>query len=118
MSTSKCLTMVDSKKKFTKDELLTNLMIYWTNGNILSSQRYYKENFGETIQKLSQKYVSVPTAYADCPNEFFRLPIEIAKSTYNITQVTSFKQGGHFAAFEIPRELAEDIFKFAKSLSL
>ena len=32
-------------RKFTKDELLTIIMIYWTNGNIVSSQRYYKELF-------------------------------------------------------------------------
>ena len=31
-------------KKFTLDELLTNIMIYWTSGNIASSQRFYKEN--------------------------------------------------------------------------
>ena len=33
-------------RKFTKDELLTIIMIYWLNGNIVSSQRYYKEYFG------------------------------------------------------------------------
>ena len=32
--------------KFTLDELLTNIMIYWTSGNIASSQRFYKENIG------------------------------------------------------------------------
>lgn len=31
--------------KFTNDELLTMIMIYWTNGNIVSSQRFYREFF-------------------------------------------------------------------------
>ena len=30
---------------FTMDELLTNVMIYWLNGNIKASQRFYKEYF-------------------------------------------------------------------------
>ena len=32
-------------KKFSIDDLLTNIMVYWINGNIMPSQRYYKENF-------------------------------------------------------------------------
>ena len=32
-------------KKYTLDELLTNIMIYWTSGNIMPSQRFYKEFF-------------------------------------------------------------------------
>ena len=34
-------------KKFTMDELLTNVMIYWLNGCITSSQRFYKENLSK-----------------------------------------------------------------------
>ena len=30
---------------FTMDELITNVMIYWLNGNIKSSVRFYKEFF-------------------------------------------------------------------------
>lgn len=43
-------------EKFTLDELLTNIMIYWTSGNIASSQRFYKENLGRknTIAKYVQ----------------------------------------------------------------
>lgn len=42
------------RKKFTLDELLTNVMIYWTSNNIASSQRYYYENFQyyDTIKLL------------------------------------------------------------------
>ena len=37
-------------EKFTLDELLTNIMIYWTSGNIASSQRFYKENVANLIE--------------------------------------------------------------------
>ena len=40
-------------KKFTMDELLTNVMIYWLNGNIGSSMRLYKEYFGN-VQFLTE----------------------------------------------------------------
>lgn len=35
-------------EKFTLDELLTNVMIYWISNNVTSSLRYYKESFGST----------------------------------------------------------------------
>ena len=31
-------------RKFTMDELLTNVMIYWVNNNFTASVRFYKEN--------------------------------------------------------------------------
>lgn len=33
------------ERKFSKDEIITMVMIYWLNQNIVSSQRYYRENF-------------------------------------------------------------------------
>lgn len=35
------------RRKFSLDELLTNVMLYWTTGSITSSQRFYKENLGQ-----------------------------------------------------------------------
>lgn len=34
-------------RKFSLDDLLTNIMIYWTTRTITSSQRFYKENMGQ-----------------------------------------------------------------------
>lgn len=36
-------------RKFSLEDVLTNIMIYWTTGTIVSSQRYYKENLGQGI---------------------------------------------------------------------
>lgn len=41
-------------EKFTMDELLTNVMIYWTSGNIAASQRFYKENMNSMMQLYSK----------------------------------------------------------------
>lgn len=40
-------------KKFTLDEILTNIMIYWSTGTITSSMRFYKETISNTrLQKI------------------------------------------------------------------
>ena len=47
-------------EKFTMDELLTNVMIYWLNGNIGSSMRLYKEYFGNmTVFLQLDGYVAI-----------------------------------------------------------
>jgi len=106
------------ERKFTKDELLTTISIYWFNGNILSSQRYYKEFFNEEQAfTLIRKYVATPTGYAALPHDIGeRQPVEIVSEMFNVSQYTLFSDGGHFAAFEMPKELAKDIFDFAKKL--
>lgn len=45
-------------RKYTLDELLTLVMIYWTNGNIANSQRYYREFFTDENLRVLMEYVS------------------------------------------------------------
>lgn len=40
-----------SCRKYSLDDLLTNVMIYWTSGCIVSSMRFYKENFGKGLDQ-------------------------------------------------------------------
>lgn len=42
-------------RKFSLDDLLTNVMIYWTSGSITSSMRFYKENFGKGLNEPHTK---------------------------------------------------------------
>jgi len=44
-------------QKFTLDELLTNIMIYWVSNNVASSMRYYKENAGLLMDDNLNKLV-------------------------------------------------------------
>ncbi|KAK0411861.1 hypothetical protein QR680_005884 [Steinernema hermaphroditum] len=101
-------------KKFTLDEVLTIVMIYWTNGNIAASQRFYKEFFMDpNIDHLGMQYLSAPTGYAcfrnDVPNT---IPEEIVAANANLTHFKEYPDGGHFAAFELPKLLAGDVFTF------
>ncbi|XGW05773.1 hypothetical protein V3C99_016268 [Haemonchus contortus] len=105
-------------KKFSRDELLTIVMIYWLNGNIVSSQRFYREFFLDDRNRALQKqYLAVPTAHLSAMNEFFdKTPPEISSVLYNLTHYTEVADVGHFAAFEMPRPVAVDIFDFVKKL--
>lgn len=93
---------------FTMDELITIVMIYWTNGNIVPSQRYYREYFyNYNSIEATKKYVSVPTGYAAFPHDLGeRVPPEIFSLHYNTTLYTLMDKGGHFAAFQRPKDLA------------
>ncbi|CAB3398505.1 unnamed protein product [Caenorhabditis bovis] len=104
-------------KKFTNDELLTIVMIYWTNGNIVASQRFYREFFlDKTIKAFEKHYVSIPTGHASAINELYDLcPVEVSSRLFNITHYTEIDMG-HFAAFEQPKLLAQSLFKFVSDL--
>ncbi|KAM9383193.1 epoxide hydrolase 1-like [Phaethornis superciliosus] len=104
------------ESKYSLDELLTNVMIYWVTSSIVSSMRYYKENFGSDpyLTHDARFPVYVPTGIAAFPQEIVHTPRAWAKTTYkNIITYSYMPRGGHFAAFEEPRLLAQDIFHFA-----
>ncbi|XP_003747377.1 epoxide hydrolase 1 [Galendromus occidentalis] len=105
-------------KKFTVDDILTNIMVYYATGSIISSQRYYRENFATGVAvELSKIPVFVPTGYAVFPNEVLCVPKFVASTTLkNITTMTYQKDGGHFAAFEQPDLLEKDIRLFVKEV--
>lgn len=103
------------ENSFTKDELLTNITIYWVTQTINTSIRTYAEGARATYAspegpKAAQK-VEVPTGVATFPGEA-PLPIEWAKRMVNVQQYTKMPKGGHFAALEEPKLWVEDIRKF------
>jgi microsomal epoxide hydrolase len=105
-------------RHYSMDELLTNVMIYWTTGTIASSQRFYKEHFRNPETPLYERApVLVPTGIASFPHEILRQPKNFLSYKFrNITSYTDMARGGHFGAFEEPRLLADDIFKFASTV--
>ncbi|XP_076140331.1 epoxide hydrolase 1-like [Alosa pseudoharengus] len=107
------------ERKFSLDDLLTNVMIYWTTRSITSSMRFYKENFSENIQKRvdSKVSVSVPTGLAAFPQELFHTPRSWARRKFrNILSYSYMPSGGHFAAFEEPQLLANDFREFVRKV--
>ncbi|OBS60226.1 hypothetical protein A6R68_08653 [Neotoma lepida] len=106
---------------FSLEDLLTNIMIYWTTGTIVSSQRYYKENLGQgfMVHRHEKMKVFVPTGYSAFPSEIMHAPEKWVKVKYpKLISYSYMERGGHFAAFEEPKLLAQDIRKFVSQVEL
>lgn len=105
---------------FTKDELLTNLTIYWATQTITSAIRLYYEaavSLRQEQKNTEIKKVEVPTGVAIFPKDLVPAPREFAERLFNVQQWTEMPRGGHFTAMEQPDLFAADVRKFAKSLS-
>jgi microsomal epoxide hydrolase len=105
----------DVERRFTKDELLTNITIYWATQTINSSTRLYYETM-HTGRFGFADYVSVPTGCAIFPKEIFRPPRRWAEGHFNIQHWKRLPSGGHFAALEEPELLVEDVREFFRKL--
>jgi pimeloyl-ACP methyl ester carboxylesterase len=101
----------DPEKVFTKDELLTNITLYWLTQTAASSARIYYESRHAPPANAGRR-VEVPTACADFPKEIIWSPRRWLEGRYNITRCTEMPRGGHFAAFEQPELLVADVRAF------
>ncbi|XP_051908650.1 epoxide hydrolase 1 [Hippocampus zosterae] len=104
-------------RKFCLDDLLTNVMIYWTSGCIIPSMRFYKENFSRLDSPHTTMPVTVPAGFACFPNELMHTPqLWVRQKFHKLLTYTHMARGGHFAAMEEPRLMAEDINNFIKKV--
>ncbi|MFD9186936.1 epoxide hydrolase family protein [Streptomyces phaeochromogenes] len=99
-----------------RDQLLTNVMLYWLTGTAGSSARIYYERahaagWGEPVQPST-----APTALAVFPWDNFIPLRHVADRTENIMRWTEFDRGGHFAAMEEPDLLVGDVRAFFHEL--
>lgn len=106
----------DVESVFTRDELLTNITIYWVTGTITSSTRLYYETFKGGRIGLLEKKVEVPTGVARFPKEIMRFPRKWVENHFNVTHWTDMPRGGHFAAMEQPDLYLEDVRKFFRTV--
>lgn len=118
----------DLDKVFTKDELLTNIMIYWVTNTGTSSARIYYESrhmlggLGPTPFPRPEGRVSVPTGCGAFPYQYDRrgTPVNTntadarkgAETRYNVVHFTTAPRGGHFPAYEEPTLWLDDIRTF------
>lgn len=101
------------ESRFTKDELLTNLTIYWATETINSSIRLYYE----TAHNPGQwGRVEVPTGMLMSPKDLFPTPREWAERSYNVTHWTDIDRGGHFLEWEEPELVAENVRAFFRPM--
>jgi pimeloyl-ACP methyl ester carboxylesterase len=101
----------DIEAVFSKDELLTNITIYWATETIASSFRPYWDH-GHDPNRRSWTEITVHCGIAIFPKDRTAPPREFAERSYNIQRWTEMPRGGHFAALEQPALLADDIREF------
>jgi epoxide hydrolase len=115
----------DPEKAFTKDDLLTNVMIYWVSETSASSMRRYgmgqrsrnaAANLSRPTAGGDTRRVAVPTACAVFPGEATLSPRKWVEARFNITRWTEMPRGGHFAPLEAPDLLVDDIRAFFREL--
>jgi epoxide hydrolase len=104
------------EKSYTRDQLITNVMLYWVTETIGSSARLYWEHLHAGSRSGAPRFVSVPTGVARYPKEVVRYPRAWVERAYNVTYWAVMPRGGHFAAMEEPLLFAEDLRTFFKTV--
>ncbi len=104
---------------YSKDQLLTNIMIYVMTGSFTTGAWYYRGLMEEGgVQLTEGQRCETPTAFANFPGEalYAAPPRSWAERGYNITRWTDMATGGHFAAMEEPDLFVTDLRQWAASL--
>lgn len=103
---------------FSKDQPLTNVMIYLVTGSFGTATWMYRGAADEGSQRMPKNArVAVPTAMANFPAEFMpHPPRSWVERGYNLVRWTEMDRGGHFAAFEEPETFASDVLGFVREL--
>jgi pimeloyl-ACP methyl ester carboxylesterase len=106
----------DVESAFSKDDLLTNISLYWFTQSIGSATQMYWENRLQPMRFAAGVRVVPPVGFAHFPKEINHPPRSWLERTFNVTQWSDMPAGGHFAAMEKPELLAAEIRRFFKSM--
>jgi pimeloyl-ACP methyl ester carboxylesterase len=124
----------DLEKVVTKDQLLTNVMIYWVTNSGASSARIYQEGrhmggtLGPTPFPRPDTRVTVPTGCGAFPWQYDRRSAppasnleaarKAAEARFNVVHFTQSEHGGHFPALEQPAAWLDDLRAFVRAARL
>jgi pimeloyl-ACP methyl ester carboxylesterase len=120
----------DLETIFTKDQLLTNVMIYWVTNSGASSARIYQEGrhmggvLNPTPFARPEARVTVPTGCGAFPWQYDRRATppgpdiaaarKAAEARFNVVHFTQSDHGGHFPALEQPQLWMDDLRAFLR----
>jgi pimeloyl-ACP methyl ester carboxylesterase len=100
----------------TRDDVLDNITIAWLTTTALSAARLYWENWGK-LSFFGAKGVKIPVAVSVFPDELYPAPRSWTEQAYpNLIHFNKLDKGGHFAAFEQPQLLSQEIRDGFRSL--
>jgi pimeloyl-ACP methyl ester carboxylesterase len=101
---------------FSRDQLITNVMLYWVTQTAASAARLYWETNQTGVLKEKLPFIRVPTGVARYPKEVLRWPRSWVAEQYNLTHWAVMPKGGHFAAMEQPELFAQDLVEFFRTV--
>jgi hypothetical protein len=91
----------------TRDDVLDNITLTWLTNTAVSSGRLYWEN---TLNFFNAKQVGLPAAVSVFPDELYQAPRSWTARAYpQLIYYNALHEGGHFAAWEQPQLLCEEI---------
>jgi pimeloyl-ACP methyl ester carboxylesterase len=98
----------------TRDDVLDNITLFWLTNTGVSAARFYWEN---KYGFFTPKGVKVPVAVSAFPDELYQAPRSWAEQAYpNLIHYNRLPKGGHFAAWEQPASLVDELRKGFSSL--
>jgi pimeloyl-ACP methyl ester carboxylesterase len=98
----------------TRDDILDNITLYWLTNTAVSSARLYWES---KLAFFAPKNVPIPAAVSAFPEELYQAPRSWTEKAYpKLIYYNRLKKGGHFAAWEQPQLLAEELRASFRSL--
>jgi pimeloyl-ACP methyl ester carboxylesterase len=106
----------EPERIFTKDQLITNVMLYWATQTSASAARLYWETRHGGARSEVLPFIATPTGVARFPKEVLRWPRSWVERQYNVTHWATMPRGGHFAAMEQPALFADDLRTFFRTI--
>jgi pimeloyl-ACP methyl ester carboxylesterase len=104
----------DPERSLTRDEMLDDITLTWLTGTATSGARLYWENNANNFNAVD---ISIPAAVTLFPGEIYRAPKSWTERSYhNLIYFNEVDKGGHFAAWEEPQLLAEEMRAAFRSL--
>ena len=101
----------DDFDRYTMDEILTNVTIYWLTGTIGSAMRMYHANGNIPPAQLARR-VEVPSGFSLFQRDILTPPRAWLERMTNLAYLTTPERGGHFAPFEQPERYATELREF------
>lgn len=108
----------DIESAINRDDLLTNITLYWVTETANSSFRIYLEAMrAGQFQPIATR-IEVPTGCAIFPKETVKSPRSWAERAWDLRHWTEMAKGGHFPALEVPELLVPDVRRFFRNLGV
>ena len=100
----------------TRDDVLDNITLFWLTNTPVSAARLYWEK-PASLPFFTPKGVKIPVSASAFPDELYQAPRSWAEQAYpNLIHYNKLPKGGHFAAWEQPKYLSDEMRTGFRSL--